>query len=164
MTNLETLKLAQAQVAQIAPFDLQTRLVWNAVVDIGERQPLGPSPLGERWIVPILGGVFWGSEHFAALEGVVLPGGADRQLQRTDGARQLQALYEMRSSDGFVLTVLNQVIIDDAAPPHGYRMSQVQVTVAQGPHDWLNRRVLVGTLQPLRPAREAVLVRVYVLE
>ena len=94
----------------------------------------------------------------------VLPGGADRQLQRADGARQLQALYEMRCNDGTVLTIDNQVIIDETEPGKRYAMSHLRVTAPQGPHDWLNRRIVLGTLQPLRPAMEAVLIRSYLVD
>jgi hypothetical protein len=140
------------------------RPLWHAAVDIGPRESLGRSPLGERWIVPILGGHFWGAPGFESLRGLVLPGGADRQLQRADGARQLQALYEMRCDDGTVLTILNQVIIDEPTPGSRYALSHLQVTAPAGLHDWLNRRIVVGTLQPLRPAREAVLIRSFLLD
>jgi hypothetical protein len=148
----------------LPPTVFSHRPLWHAAVDIGPREPLGRSPSGERWIVPILGGHFWGAPGFEALRGTVLPGGADRQLQRADGVRQLQALYEMRCDDGAVLTILNQVTIDDAAAGQRYAMSHLQVTAPEGPHEWLNRRLIVGTLQVLRPAREAVLIRTYVLE
>ena len=62
--------------------------LWHAAVDIGEREPLGVSPHGERWIVPILGGRFWGAPGHEALSGIVRPGGADRQLQLADGSRR----------------------------------------------------------------------------
>ena len=34
------------------------KLAYEAVVEIGECQDLGASPLGERFLVPILGGHF----------------------------------------------------------------------------------------------------------
>ena len=148
----------------IPPTGFTQRPLWHAAVDIGPREALGRSPLGERWIVPILGGHFWGAPGFETLRGTVLPGGADRQLQRGDGVRQLQALYEMRCDDGTVLTILNQVTIDEPVPGQRYALSHVQVTAPEGPHAWLNRRLIVGTLQVLRPAREAVLIRTHVLE
>ena len=160
----ESLSDLQSLCDAIPPTGFIHRPLWHAAVDIGPREPLGRSPLGERWIVPILGGRFWGAPGFETLRGTVLPGGADRQLQRADGVRQLQALYEMRCDDGAVLTILNQVTIDE--PVHGqrYALSHLQVTAPEGPHGWLNRRLIVGTLQVLRPAREAVLIRSYVLE
>lgn len=139
------------------------RLLWHAAVTIGEREALGRGPLGERFIVPISGGTFWGAPGHEGLHGNVLPGGADRQLLRADGVKELSALYEMRVHDGTVLTVHNHVLIDESASPR-YARSQLSVTAPEGPWAWINRRQLVGTLQPLRPQAEAVLVRVFVLD
>jgi hypothetical protein len=135
-------------------------VAWIAEVDIGERQTLGDGPNGARFIVPILGGRFQGPR----LGGQVLPGGADRQWLRPDGVRELDALYEMRADDGCLITVRNRVLVDGDDLATRYARSVVQVRVAQGPHDWLNRRVFVGSLQSLRPARAAVQVSVYVLD
>lgn len=140
-----------------------TRLLWQAAVTIDERTDIGPGPLGERFIVPITGGVFWGGPGFESLHGTVLPGGADRQLLRRDGVKELDALYELRCWDGTLLTVHNRVLIDEQPQPR-YARSCVQVTAPDGPYGWLNRRILVGTLQPLRPAHAAVLVRVFLLD
>ena len=98
------------------------------------------------------------------LRGRVLPGGADRQLLRPDGIKELDALYEMQHEDGTVLTVHNRVTIDDA-PTEGprYAFSHVKITAPEGPHAWLNRRVFVGTLHGLLPERQAVLIRVWLL-
>lgn len=133
--------------------------VWSAVVDIGERESLGVSALGERWIVPITGGHFEGAPGYEALRGKVRAGGADRQLQRNDGTRELSALYEMQADDGAVLTILNAVVVDDSHQPRRYALSHLRVTAPEGPHAWMNRRTFVGTLQSLRPQRQAVLVR-----
>ena len=138
----------------------RTEFVYEAVVEIAPTVPLGDSPLGERRIVPITGGTFEGPN----IRGKVLPGGADRQLVRKDGVRRLDALYEMQADDGAIITVRNQVLI---APGGGgapdYRFSTLDITAPEGPHAWLNRLVFVGTLHSLRPAREAVLVRVFKL-
>ena len=144
-----------ATVPHVPP---RTEFVYEAVVDIAPTVPLGDSPLGERRIVPITGGTFEGPD----IRGKVLPGGADRQLIRKDGVRRLDALYEMQAEDGAIITVRNQVLI---APGGGadYRFSTLDITAPEGPHAWLNRLVFVGTLHSLRPAREAVLVRVFKL-
>jgi len=136
-----------------------TEFVYEAIVEIAPREVLGRSPLGERFIVPILGGSFAGPR----LRGVVLPGGADRQLVRADGVRRLDAFYEMRTDDGTVLTVRNRVLIDDPPGATRYAFSNVEITAPEGPHDWLNRRVLVGTLNTMQPERMAVRIRVYQL-
>jgi hypothetical protein len=134
-----------------------TEFVYEAIVDIADTEALGIGPFGERFIVPILGGTFEG----ARLRGVVLPGGADRQVRRADGVLELDAIYEMRTHDGIVLAIRNRVIIDAPDPANRYAMSHVKITAPIGTYDWLNRRLFVGTLQPLLPQRKAVRVRVY---
>ena len=91
-------------------------------------------------------------------------GGADRQLVRADGMKELRAEYEMQFADGSVITVDNRVLVDESRQPARHALSHLFVTVPDGPHAWLNRRVLVGTLQSLRPQHEAVVVRAFMLE
>jgi hypothetical protein len=156
MTSLRTL-------AQPLPFEVPTaRLLWQAAVEIGDRQTLGASPAGERFLVPIVGGSFWGGPGHEALQGRVLPGGADRQLLRPDGIKELDALYELQVDDGTVLTVRNRVLLDESVQPR-YARSTVRVTAPAGPWGWLNRRVIVGSLQSLRPQAPAVLVSLFEL-
>ncbi|HSV83304.1 MAG TPA: DUF3237 domain-containing protein [Ramlibacter sp.] len=131
--------------------------VYDAIVDIEPRRDLGRSARGERFIVPILGGSFEGPR----LKGRVLAGGADRQLLRPDGVKELDALYEMETDDGAVITVRNRVLIEDPSPDGRYARSVVQLTAPEGPHAWLNRRVFVGTLASLKPQRDAVKISVY---
>lgn len=135
-------------------------LAYVAEVDIAPRQSLGASALGQRFIVPILGGHFDGP----GLRGRVLPGGADRQLLRPDGIKELDALYEMQADDGTILTVRNRVLIDDQVQPQRYARSVLQLRAPDGPHAWLNRRIFVGTLHSLQPARAAVRIMVYRLD
>ena len=87
----------------------RTEFVYEAVFDLAPTLNLGDSPLGERRMVPITGGSFEGPN----IRGNVLPGGADRQLIRKDGVRQLDALYELQADDGAIITVRNRVLIDD---------------------------------------------------
>ncbi|MEY4732942.1 MAG: hypothetical protein RLZZ464_1008 [Pseudomonadota bacterium] len=138
-------------------------LAWEAVVQVSPRQDLGMSPAGERFIIPIVGGQFAGDIDGHVLRGRVLPGGADRQLLRPDGIKELDALYEMQHDDGTVLTIHNRVTIDAAADGSRYAFSHVKVTAPEGPHAWLNRRVFVGTLHGLPPEQQAVLIRVWML-
>jgi hypothetical protein len=80
---------------------------------------------------------------------------------RADGIKELDAFYEMRTDDGVVLTIRNRVLIDAQPDQPRRAFSQVQVTAPEGRYALLNRQVFVGTLHPLRPARDAVLVRVW---
>ena len=164
MTTLNAVTPAPQELAQrIAPLAVQGRLVWHAVVDVAERESWGMGPRGERWCVPILGGQFWGAEGFEAFHGQVCAGGADRQTLRPDGIKELDALYEMRTHDGAVITVHNQVLIDDSVQPERYARSCIRVTAPEGPHGWLNRRVFVGTLHPQPPETASVLIRVWLV-
>lgn len=156
-TDLKALAAAQPAVAPHA------RLLLEAAVTVASRQDLGRAPTGERFIIPITGGAFWGGPGFEALRGHVVPGGADRQLLRADGIKELDALYELQCDDGTVITVRNRVLIDEGVSPR-YARSTIRLTAPDGPHAALNRRVVVGTLQTLRPQAEAVLVRMWLLE
>lgn len=138
---------------------LSTGLLWEAMVDIGDMRELGKGPLGQRRIIPILGGRFRGGAEMPEFHGKILPGGADRQLIRADGGKELDALYEMETHDGTVLTIHNKVIIDEAANAARYALSHIHVTAPEGPWSWLGRRIILGTLQPMMPARNAVIIR-----
>jgi hypothetical protein len=148
---------AAPPMADVVPLVLpKTEFVYEAIVELAPTVPLGDSPPGERRMVPITGGAFEGPN----LRGKVLPGGADRQLVRKDGARVLNALYEMQTDDGAILTVHNKVLIHEEKDRPRYAFSTLDITAPEGPHGRLNRLVFVGTLNSLRP-RPAVLIRAY---
>ena len=134
----------------------QLEPVYQAIVDIAPSQALGTGPLGERRMVPIIGGTFEGK----GLSGKVLPGGADRQLVRSDGVKQLDAVYEMQTDDGAVLSVRNQVLVHGEGAQR-YAMSHITVVAPEGRYGWLNQSVFVGTLTSLKPARNAVRIDVF---
>jgi Protein of unknown function (DUF3237) len=165
MRNMSQLAPTIEELSQKFPIvGIAPRCVWSACVTVGDREALGRSGEGERFIIPITGGQFWGETGFANFSGSVRAGGADRQLVRADGVKELDALYEMQTHDGAVITIHNRVTIDESKKPDRYVMSSIQVTAPQGPHEWMNRRVFIGTLQGLAPAQNAVLIRGYVVE
>jgi hypothetical protein len=136
----------------------KSEFVYEALFDLEPVMMLGQGPLGERRIIPIVGGVFAGPR----IKGKVLPGGADRQLVRKDGAKILNALYELQTDDGAVVTVNNRVLIDKRPDGTPYVFSNIDITAPEGPHDWLNHLVFVGTLHGMAP-KPQVLIRVYSL-
>jgi hypothetical protein len=150
---------AQASADQADTGAPLARFVFEAQVDIAENEDLGSGPLGGRRIVPILGGTFAGPD----IRGTVRPGGADRQLIRDDGVRHLHALYELETDDGAVLTISNRALIHDPEDGPRYAFSTLEITAPEGRHDWLNRRVFVGTVNTMRPERQAVRIRVFAL-
>lgn len=131
--------------------------VYEAIIDIADVQNLGQSLQGQRFIVNILGGEFNGP----CLKGKVLPGGADRQLLRPDGVKELDALYEIQTDDGTVITVHNQVVVDMPTKEQRYARSVVKFRAPAGQYEWLNRRVFVGNLESLKPSRNAVKIRIF---
>lgn len=139
----------------------QTEFVYEAIVDLEPAVQLGMSPYGDRRMVPIAGGTF---EGVNGLRGKVLAGGADRQLVRRDGAVNLDAVYELQTHDGVVISVRNRVLSRPAKDNQArYAFSHVELTVADGSYGWLNNFAYVGTLDSLRPNRAAVVIRVYKL-
>jgi hypothetical protein len=72
--------------------------VLEARVQVGAAQELG-----NRRIVPILGGTFEGPE----IRGRVLPGGADWQLVRPNGVVELEARYTLETDRGALIYVRN---------------------------------------------------------
>jgi hypothetical protein len=143
---------------------ITTQLTWEAIVDLAERVPMGTGPNGERGMVPIVGGEFRGGPQNPEFAGKVLTGGADRQLLRADGVKELDAVYEMQVNDGTVISVRNRVLIDDQRQGERYAMSRIQLTAPQGKWDWLNRRIFLGTLQSARPERNAVIIRGWLVD
>lgn len=143
------------------PVAPRATLAWEARVTTTPRQSMGRGPAGERYIIPITGGSFDGP---MGLRGTVVPGGADRQLWRPDGVRELDALYEMQHEDGSVFTIHNQVTIHEEAGKPRYAFSHVKVKAPEGPHGWLNQRVFIGTLHSLPPGSGAVVIRVWMLQ
>lgn len=133
-------------------------LIWTAVVDVAPQEDWGQSPQGHRYVVPILGGKVFAGPGVEGLSGIVLPGGADRQLVTSEGFKTLDALYEMRTEEGAVLTVRNRVRIDTTMSPV-YKLSVIDVTAPSGPLEWMSRRVFIGTLDSARPDRDAVIIR-----
>ncbi|HEY5204284.1 MAG TPA: DUF3237 domain-containing protein [Roseiarcus sp.] len=151
----------RAPLAPQIPIDLpRTEFVYEALVDLGEGfLKLGKGPLGERTLVPITGGKFAGPR----ISGTVLGGGADRQLIRADGATLLNALYEMKTDDGAIISVNNRMLVTKRADGAPYCFSQLEITAPAGPHDWLNHLVFVGDLYFDEAHPEVVLIRVYSL-
>jgi len=150
--------LAQTPAPSSArPAAPRTEFAFEAIVDVASSLELGAGPLGQRRMVPILGGTFEGPR----IRGKVLPGGADRQLIRKDGITRLQAVYELQTEDGAIISVDNRVTVDNPPGQTRYALSTIDLVAPDGPHAWINRSVFVGTLVSLRPERQAVRVTFY---
>jgi hypothetical protein len=68
---------------------------------VGTLVTLGPGPHGERRYVPLGGGTVRGPE----LNGTLVEGGVDWQMQRADGVLDIAAHYVIRADDGALIEV-----------------------------------------------------------
>lgn len=131
--------------------------IYTATILIGERLELGHRRGQTHARIAILGGEFSG----AKLRGKVLPGGYDRQVRRTDGIRELEAVYDMETDDGCVISINNRVVVDEEQTPQRYARSVVSFQACDEHYRWLNRQVFVGTLERLPDEPARVQIEVY---
>jgi hypothetical protein len=128
--------------------------VFEARVSVAPPIEMGETPRGRRRMIPITGGTIEGP----SFRGTVLPGGADWQIIRPDGAAELTAQYVIRAEDGTLIAVVNRALRH--APPAvnarllaGEKVDPALVYFRGSPsfasaspaHDWLNRSVFVCT-------------------
>lgn len=151
----------------MSPTPLRFELLMRLAVDVGELVSLGPGPLGERRVVGIVGGAFQGPE----LEGEILPGGADWQINRDDGVLDLDARYVLKERRGGLIRVVSQGYRhgspetlaalargeDVPAERYFFRVTMRFETGAPA-LGWLNRTIAVATAE--RKARQ-VLIAAY---
>ena len=69
--------------------------------EVGALVSLGAAKHGERRYVPLGGGIVQGPE----LNGTLVEGGVDWQVNRADGALEIAAHYVIRSDDGALIEV-----------------------------------------------------------
>ena len=121
---------------------------------------IGETPHGMRRMVPIKGGTFEG----ANIRGKLLPGGADWQVVRADGAAELHALYLLETDDGVRIQVENHGLRhgpdavmrrlaagEPVDPSEYYFRAAPKFSVPAGKYAWLNRSLFLctGTRAPL---------------
>ncbi|MCW3492695.1 DUF3237 domain-containing protein [Microbacterium sp. SSM24] len=71
---------------------------FDVTVRLGPVEDHGATRAGHRRVIPIVGG-----EISGAIEATILPGGADWQLVRTDGALEIDGRYSARTADDDLL-------------------------------------------------------------
>ena len=128
----------------------------------------GRTPYGERRVIGILGGMVRGPK----LSARVLPGGADWQIVRGDGAADIQARYTIESEAGAHILVSSDGLRhgppaimerlargDNVDPSLYYFRTVMRFETADPSVDWLNRILALA-----RGQREANAVRLDVYE
>jgi hypothetical protein len=137
---------------------LASELVLELRVAISPAVQVGESDNGHRQFIPITGGYFVGD----GIRGTVLPGGADWQLQRPDGVREIVAIYAIQTDDGETIMVDNRGIAVPPDNPDGapYVRTAPKFHAPAGKYDWLNEGIFVGSITGV-PDGGAVIIRVF---
>ena len=128
---------------------LTLEYAFTIAADLGEIREVGKTHAGVRRVIPIVGGTVTGP----SLTGDVLPGGADWNVVRPDGAIHIWARYEIRISDGPIVSVVNEGLayFDAAAPDAGNTPSIPTHPVFEVPDGgpmWLATGFFLGELKP----------------
>lgn len=135
--------------------------VYEAIVTLEPTVEVGPTPLGARRRIAITGGTFAGPR----IQGKILAGGADWQLQRADNWTVIEADYMMQADDGTRIHVRNVGLTNSRVPDakSRYLRTVPHFEAPTGPHAWLNEAIFIGTIgtPPNDAPRPSVSIRVY---
>jgi hypothetical protein len=142
--------------------------IFSISAELEQIMSLGATPYGERRIIGIVGGTVRGRK----LQGRVLPGGADWQIIRADGAADIQARYTIETDAGARILVNSEGLRhgppdvlaalargENVDPSLYYFRTVMRFETSDPAVDWLNR-ILALT----RGQREALAVRLDVYE
>jgi hypothetical protein len=120
-------------VAQNNPEAPNLEFVCELKVQLKPAIVVGETPHGMRRIIPITGGSFEGPK----MKGEILDGGADWQIVRKDGVSELEAHYQIKTDDGFVIYIKN-VGLRVATPEIAAKIAKGEVV---SPNDYYFRAV-----------------------
>jgi hypothetical protein len=142
--------------------------IFTIAAELAPIMNLGATPYGERRIIAITGGTVSGPK----LQGRVLPGGADWQIVRADGAADIQARYTIETDAGARILVNSEGLRhgppavlaalargDNVDPSLYYFRTAMRFETSDPAADWLNRILAVA-----RGRRDALAVRLDVYE
>jgi hypothetical protein len=147
---------------------LSTEPIFTIHAGLSTIMNLGRTPYGERRIIDITGGTVRGRK----LNGRILPGGADWQIVRSDGAADISARYTIETDTGARIMVKSDGLRhgprevleklargDSVDPAHYYFRTAMRFETSDPAVDWLNRILALA-----RGTREARAVRLDVYE
>ncbi len=120
----------------------------------GKIQEVGETGKGIRRIVPITGGTFEGPN----IKGIIVAGGYDWQLLRSDHVSEIEARYILQTDDGALITIVNKglrhgpaevmkrIALGEAVNADEYYFRSIPVfeTGAQQYH-WLMKNIFIAT-------------------
>jgi hypothetical protein len=147
--------------AQDKPLNnLPTEYVFTIEAGISEALTMGESVDGIRRSIPITGGIVYGEN----INGKVVPGGADYQIQRGDGSTKIRAVYMIQTDDGALINVINEGLIIPPSPSGNdslYFRTTPQFTAPTGNYAWLNNTIFVSAIRFSASKPNIVIIDVY---
>jgi hypothetical protein len=134
--------------------DVVVYVDWKEIIDIGA------TPHGNRQIIYIKGGTFEGPK----VKGVLLPGGGDWFIRRSDGVVEIDVRAALRTDDNHLIYTyfrgINDMTLEVAlklisgevvdSSKYYYRVTPI-IETASKKYGWLNRIVTIG-IGKLTPA------------
>jgi Protein of unknown function (DUF3237) len=149
---------------------LSAQPIFTIEAELAPLLDLGRTPVGERRIIGILGGTVRGPK----LSGRVLPGGADWQVIRADGAADISARYTLESDSGARILVNSDGLRHGPAevlaaltrgepldPSAYYFRTVMRFETSDQSFDWMNRILAIAYGERLA---SAVKLNVYEVE
>ena len=147
---------------------LSTQPIFTVRADLAEILHFGQTPYGDRRVIGIASGTVTGPR----LAGRILPGGADWQIVRADGAADIQARYTIEAENGGHILVSSEGLRhgpppvmerlargDTVDPAFYYFRTVMRFETADPSLAWLNTILALA-----RGAREPRAVRLDVFE
>lgn len=127
-------------------------LVFEVVATLEKPLIFGQTGIGERRIIGITGGTVKGP----ALNGTVLPGGADWQIVRDDGVSEIHARYSIKTDDGALIfvdapgireaspAVIKRINTGEIVDPSEYYFRTTpRLETSSEKYAWMGRRLFV---------------------
>lgn len=150
---------AAEPTSQLSGRKITSELVLQIKVKLGETEDMGLGSDGHRINYPITGGTFTGK----GLKGIVIPGGADMSVERSDGVTMIEALYRLKTDDGNVIIIHNPGIWrpnesglrkiknkENLLESDFYSITQPSFKTPPGKYNWLTQNIFVGTIDDIK--------------
>ena len=134
---------------------LESELVLQLHVEVGEPKLVGETGAGRLVIIPITGGTFEGE----LLRGRVLPGGADWSTQMPGGVAHVHARYWIETDDGAIIAIENEGYYNQDRADAVIRTTPRFACDIDGKYAFLTRDVYAAELKP--GGKNAVDILVY---
>lgn len=134
--------------------EIKTKPLMSLKLQVSGMQAIGAAPGGDRRVGLVAGGTFSGE----ALNGTVLPGGADWIITRPDGCMTLDVRLVLQTDDGALIgltyrglrhgpaDVMAKVAAGEPVDPALYYFrTAILFETSSQKYDWLNRVFGIGT-------------------